>query len=218
MTAIVNKRLGDKNVSLVDKNAVVYASKRAANNRGDAREILKIMSDACSLANDSLSPDQLSDNSTIDSPVVKMPHVLKALKKNAEYSKSEIIESLPGNARIILCVAAALGQVGSGWKIIQLRDLKRYCADATAVCEDFSLSVFESSIEQLVDSGLISYDYSYGFFDGDMYDKSIKLGVHLHDVEIALEDTLLKEGSFYSNLVNYVKSHDIVCSDDDEWL
>jgi len=215
LTEIVNKRLGGNNLSLVDKNAVVYAAKRTANNRGDAREILHVMSEAFSLASQSLTSEQLSTVGPVESPIVKMPHVLKSIKNNGEYSKATIIESLPGNARIILCVASALGQIGSRWKIVKLSELKSYCANATSVCEDFSLSVFDSSIELLMDSGLMCYDYSYDMSDGDHDDRGIKLGVHLHDVEIALEDTLLKEGSFYSNLVNYVKSNDI-CDDDDE--
>jgi len=205
---IIQKRLG-ANISLVDEPAIVFASRRIAKSKGDAREALQLMNDAIIKATESLSSEELSRKGT-QSPVVKIPHVMKAIKETGVPSIVKIIEDLPQNAKVVLCVATTLGQVSSAWKIISLSNLKNYCGHAHGhgSFESWSQDMFNDTIEQLSDAGLIKYEDSDDIYDNSG-DKSIQVGVQLEDVELAVNDSLIKENTFYKGLVEWVREHDI---------
>jgi Cdc6-like AAA superfamily ATPase len=204
---MIKLRLGE-NISLVDEKAITFASRKIAKNKGDAREALQIMSDAISNAVKSIAPESLSKETDDSSCVVKISHVMKAIKGNDKSSLVKTIAELPQNAKIVLCVATALGQVGSRWEILSLSQLKKYCDEAYGndLIKAWSLEHFNNILEQLRDADLIS---SYETEDEFSEDRCIKVGVQLEDVELAIEDTLLKENNFYSMMVEYVRKENI---------
>lgn len=65
---------------------------------------------------------------------------------------------------------------------------------------DFSLSVFSDLLQQLFDAGLLlhpnhntdanPFDVAASFANHNLFSTPISLGVHLYDVESALEETL----------------------------
>lgn len=208
LAEMIKLRLGS-NKSLVDENALIYVSRRIGTNKGDAREALQIMSEAVSIATKSLESERLAEEG-IDAAVVKIPHVMKAFKGTGNNTMVNRIVNLPQNAKIVLCIATTLGQVSSAWSIISTSKLKAYCNEAAGsnIIQGWTQDQFNEVIELLLDADLISredIEEDYDFLG----DKRITVGVQLEDVELALSEILLKEGSFYSRMVEYVRKEDI---------
>ncbi len=205
---MIKLRLGN-NVSLVDTHALKYVSRRIGTNKGDAREALQIMSEAFSIATKSLGSKRLSEEG-VDTAVIKIPHVMAAFKGAGNNTILNRIANLPQNAKIVLCIATTLGQVSSAWKMIGTSKLKAYCNEAAGndIIQGWTQDQFNEVIEHLLDADLISREEIDEDFDF-AGDKLITVGVQLEDVELALNEILLKEGSFYSRMVEYVKKEDI---------
>jgi len=209
LTEMIKLRLGE-HISLVDEKAITFASRKIAKSKGDAREVLQIMGAAITNATNSLGSAKLSEKA-VYSPVVKIAHVMKAIKGlGSNNSMVNIIDNLPKNAKVVLCIATALGQVSSAWKMICTSNLKKFCNEAFGndIIQSWSQDQFHEVIEQLVDADLISYEKSDEVFDF-LGDRCIKVGVQLEDVELAMNDTLLKEDNFYSKMVDFVSKSDI---------
>mmetsp|Transcript_26674 Transcript_26674/g.46337 ORF Transcript_26674/g.46337 Transcript_26674/m.46337 type:complete len:83 (-) Transcript_26674:27-275(-) len=70
--------------------------------------------------------------------------------------------------------------------------------------DELGLGHIMNLVEMLVDSGLLLTPNNGRFNPQDLHAK-LEIGVILDDVEIALEQSLLKERGFYRSLVDYVK-------------
>ena len=125
---------------------------------------------------------------------------------------TDTIKSLPEAAKIVLCVAVVLSTVSPEWKIIKMKDLKKYCAEASrhGLMERLNIDHLFDNVQILSDSGLFlsgdGGDLRYAAYQMDVHEIPLMLGVQLDDVECALERTLLNE-PFYKGMVNYVKKH-----------
>ena len=204
--AILEQRLG-KNV--VDPKALQLISRRVAASTGDARRALEITSNAVGKCADSLTDDKLDMTVEADDkcmPLVKLPHMMRAIREAMPMRHTDVIGSLPQAAKVILCIAVSLSQVWGPTAEISMSTLKNYCIQAThhSIMDELGVGQIMNLCVMLIDSGLLLTGNS-GNFDPHNASSKLKIGVQLDDVEIALEQSLLKEGGFYQGLVNYVK-------------
>ena len=139
-------------------------------------------------------------------PLVKLPHMMRAVREGMPMRHSDIIRGLPQAAKVILCIAVSLSQVWGPTAKISIPTLKYFCAEATrhSVVDDLSYGHVKNLVEMLADSGLLLIP-NISSLDADDDNAKIRLGVQLEDVECALEESLLKEGGFYRGLVDYVR-------------
>ena len=208
MVNIIKRRLGE-NVSIIDESVLRYVSRRIAKTSGDARRLLELMSSAVVKCKENLE-DSLLDKKSDSIPVVKLKHVMKAMRDSGEMHHAQIIASLPQTAKVVLCVAMALSQVSPAWEVIQLSQLKKYCAEATRhnLMEGVSIDALVDIVRNLEDAGLLKIgddDDLFGNFYVDPHQWPLRLGVQLDDVECAIGETLL-QNKFYRNLVTYVRT------------
>ena len=76
--------------------------------------------------------------------------------------------------------------------------------------DDLSIDVFFNLVQQLFDAGLMltgtaePFDVSSAHNFANLYSKPIRLGVHLHDVESAVEETL-GEQDMYRRIMDRAK-------------
>lgn len=207
--AILEQRLG-KNV--VDLKALQLISRRIAASSGDVRRALEITSKAVGNCSSLLSEEKLKmavedgENKECILPLVKLPHMMRAIREGMPTSHIEIIVGLPQAAKVILCIAVSLSQVWGPTAEISISQLKKYCAEAThhIFMDELGVGQISNLVQMLVDSGLLITGNSGHFSPQDVNIK-LKIGVQLDDVEIALEKSLLNEGGFYRRLVDYVK-------------
>mmetsp|Transcript_13683 Transcript_13683/g.15002 ORF Transcript_13683/g.15002 Transcript_13683/m.15002 type:complete len:170 (+) Transcript_13683:3-512(+) len=151
---------------------------------------------------------------TLPCPLVKLPHMMQAVKAtNKRFT--DVIHGLPQMAKVTLCVAVSLAQIGPEWKSMTLGTLKRYCTEASSknlMDDDLNMETFSSIIQQLTDSGLLlmgggGNDAATEISQtshSDLYHTRIQLGVQLQDVESAIEKTLLDQ-EFYRGMTAYVQ-------------
>lgn len=139
-------------------------------------------------------------------PLVKLPHMMRAIREGMPMRHADVICGLPQAAKVILCIAVSLSQVWGPTAEISISILKKYCVEAThhSIMDELGLGHVMSLVEMLIDSGLLVTGNS-GQFNPHDPNAKLKIGVQLDDVEIALEESLLKEGGFYKSLVDYVK-------------
>ena len=213
----MEQRLG---TSIVDRKALELISRKVAASSGDARRALEITSNAVGKSIDQLSEGKLSMNVLPDDeevmPLVKLPHMMRAIREGMPMRHADVIAGLPQAAKVILCIAVSLSQVWGPTAEISISVLKKYCVEAThhAIMDEMSLGHVQNLVEMLIDSGLLLIDNSGGSFNAHDVNAKLKIGVQLDDVEIALEESLLKEGGFYRSLVDYVKRE---CRDQNEY-
>ena len=198
----------------MEEKALEYATKKIAKNNGDARAVIDLFNKALLECKRSLSVEEL-DRMKVDTPVLKVVHVIKALRNIGIGSHVEIIQSLPQKVQTVLCVASALHQVSNGWKDISLSDLKRYCIEATnrgIIDDEMQSESFKGMVEQLEDAGLFCTggvdEFTSRDQDCEFMDKSIRLGVQLEDVECAIEKSLL-QNPIYQNIVGNIRKKGI---------
>jgi cell division control protein 6 len=213
----LEQRLG---TNIVDRKALELISRKVAASSGDARRALEITSNAVGKSIDQLSKGKLSMNVLPDDeevmPLVKLPHMMRAIREGMPMRHADVIAGLPQAAKVILCIAVSLSQVWGPTAEISISVLKKYCVEAThhAIMDEMSLGHVQNLVEMLIDSGLLLIDNSGGSFNAHDVNAKLKIGVQLDDVEIALEESLLKEGGFYQSLVDYVKRE---CRDHNEY-
>jgi Cdc6-like AAA superfamily ATPase len=205
---ILLKRLGG-DVSLVDEKALVFASRKVAKGGGDARELLHVMSGAISEAKAKLTQKQLKEKG-VSEIIIKLPHVMKALTGDKNHSMINIIKGLPQNAKTVLCVAVALGEVGSAWKYVSSTNLQKYCGEAAGhnVFDNWSSDSFRDTVGQLDDCGLIHEVEADQVDFQNAGETRYRIGVQIEDVELAISEILLTN-QFYKTLVEFVKKNDI---------
>jgi len=73
-----------------------------------------------------------------------------------------------------------------------------------AIMDDLGVGHVNTLVQMLIDAGLLVTGNS-GHFNSHDVNAKLKIGVQMDDVEIALEQSLLKSGGFYQSLVDYVK-------------
>jgi len=206
--AILEQRLGKK---VVDRKALQLISRRVAASSGDARRALEITSNAVAKCADLMSPEKLGavvedgDNNCM-LPLVKLPHMMRAIREGMPMKHGDIICGLPQAAKVILCIAVSLSQVWGPTAEISISQLKKYCVEAShhAIMDDLGVGHVNTLVQMLVDAGLLVTGNS-GHFNSHDVNAKLKIGVQMDDVEIALEQSLLKSGGFYQSLVDYVK-------------
>jgi len=203
--AILGQRLGKK---VVDYKALQLISRRVAASSGDARRALEITSNAVSKCNELLSIEKRNMKVEDDElPLVKLPHMMRAIREAMPMRHGEVISGLPKAAKVILCIAVSLSQVWGPTAEVSISQLKKYCTEAShhAIMDELGMGHIMNLVDMLVDSGLLLTGKNSGPFNPNDIHAKLKIGVQLEDVEIALEDSLLTEGSFYQGLVGYVK-------------
>ncbi len=205
--AILEQRLGKH---IVDHKALQLVSRKVAASSGDARRALEITSNAVGKCLDLSNPEELDLNMMYNDqrmPLVKLPHMMRAIREAMPMRHADVISGLPQAAKVILCIAVSLGQVWGPTAEITISTLKKFCVEATnhAVMDELGPGHVMSLVDMLIDSGLLITDNSSHHFNANDANPKLKIGVQLDDVEIALEESLLKEGGFYRSLVDYVK-------------
>lgn len=146
----------------------------------------------------SLSADERKKRK-LDKPIVTMKFMLKASKETMT-KYADTIEGLPNLAKIILCVAVSLNQVEQVSSDMTMGMLKNYVFESLSgdnmFDDDMDIDTFNGLVQQLFDAGLLlsgtaePFDISSQYNFTNLYSMPIRLGVHLHDVESALEETL----------------------------
>ncbi len=169
---------------------------------------MEITSNAVGKCIDQLSEETLESEVANDDecmPLVKLPHMMRAIREGMPMRHADVISGVPQAAKVILCIAVSLGKVWGPGAEISLSVLKKYCVEAThhAVMDELGIGHIMSLVELLIDSGLLITGNN-GYFNPHDVDAKLKIGVQFDDVEIALEQSLLKEG-FYKSLVDYVR-------------
>ncbi|KAL7553128.1 hypothetical protein ACHAWF_016382 [Thalassiosira exigua] len=203
--SILEQRVGKH---VVDHRALQLISRKVASQSGDVRRALEVTSNACAICQEGLSEDQLNAVVKEDDPrlpLVKLPHMMRAIRQGMPVPHTEIIDGLPQAAKVVLCIALSLSQDRGPLAEISISTLKYYCIEATqqGTMMDVEVGSVLGLVEMLVDAGLLVSGSTH-FNPHDM-DAKLKLGVQLDDVEIALGKTLLEEGGFYWRLANYIK-------------
>jgi len=210
MVEIVKKRLG-KQVGLVESVGITYLSKKLAKDNGDARSLLEIMSNAITQCKSSMTDNQLNDVGST-SPVVKLRHVMCALKESGRTPYAQIIANLPQTQKVVLCIAMTLSQVSSAWKTITFAQLRNYCSEASKqkILSELSMDSLIHTVGTLEDAGLLQYGEGDGSFGcrkvDNIYESTVSLGAQLEDVDCALGETLLQQ-DFYKRLCNFLKKN-----------
>lgn len=139
-------------------------------------------------------------------PLVKLPHMMRAIPEAMPMRHNDVIAGLPQAAKVVLCIAVSLCQVWGPTAEISVSILKKYCVEANhhEILDELATGHILDLVEMLMDRRLLVAGNSGQFKPQDVNSK-LMIGVQLDDVEIALEQSLLGEGGFYKSLVDYVK-------------
>ncbi|EJK70792.1 hypothetical protein THAOC_07822 [Thalassiosira oceanica] len=198
--AILQARVGTR---IIDLKALDLISRRVAASDGDVRKALEIVSNGINKCADLLSEEKLSrvigdDDECL--PLVKLPHMMRAIREGMPMRYTDIIRGLPQAAKVVLCIAVSLSKAWGEGAVIGISTLKKYCVEATyhSIMDEFSIGHVQNLIEMLTDAGLLVAASS------GQYAK-FRLGVQMDDVEIALEQSLLSQEGFYRSLYNFVR-------------
>jgi hypothetical protein len=146
-----------------------------------------------------------------------MRHMMQANQENMT-DVADKIDGLPQMAKVVLCVALTLREVSDQWKVMTLGTLQRHCIEAARGGmfgeEDLNQDVILSLVTHLIDAGLlVSYSQEAhepgdaAIRSGNPYHTPVQLGVQLHEVESAMDETLFNQ-SFYCKLRDRVKRED----------
>ncbi|KAL3789673.1 hypothetical protein HJC23_003874 [Cyclotella cryptica] len=206
LLAILHERLG-KNV--VDPKALELVARKIAATSGDARRVLEISSNAIGRCIDGMSEEELrKEVDDKNMPLVKITHMMWAIREGNAVKHADIIRRLPQLAKIVLCIAVAYGHAKGPKAEISMPQLKQFCVEATkyALFEDTDIASIMNLVEMICDAGLLR-TANNSHFDPHDPDEKLKIDVQLDDVECALEESLVngEHGGFYSGLMNYVK-------------
>jgi len=208
LTQITLKRLR-LCANLIDESTVRYLALKVAKMNGDARLMLQIMSLSFTNYKQEMTDSELGQREV--KSVVKLRHVMKALRDLGQVPYEAVIAALPQKAKEVLCVAITLTQVSSLWSVMTLSQLKKYCGEATRheIMDSLNIDSLIDIVRILEDSGLLRIGDGNSKF-GEQYIEPplwpLRLNVQLEDVERALEKSLLQI-PFYKNMVNYVREH-----------
>eukprot|EP00978_Attheya_sp_CCMP212_P001355 scaffold2847_cov56-Attheya_sp.AAC.5 len=105
LTEIIKERVG---TSIIDPQAVKFVAATVERNCGDARKAMEVMSEAVGKCMNSLSDEELAAG-IIQEPIVKMCHVMQAVKES-KLPLNQKITGLPHAAKVVLCVAMEISK------------------------------------------------------------------------------------------------------------
>mmetsp|Transcript_6131 Transcript_6131/g.12636 ORF Transcript_6131/g.12636 Transcript_6131/m.12636 type:complete len:1844 (-) Transcript_6131:84-5615(-) len=205
LMAILQQRVGKK---IIDSKALELISRKIATNSGDARRVLELTYNAVNICLEASSEEELSQQLPDDhAPLVKVSHMMKAVRQAMPGRHEDVIRGLPQAAKVVLCIAVTISQAWGPKAEISVATLKKYCVEASmhAIMDELGISQVMNLVETLSDAGLLIIG-NRGFFDPSESDMKLKLGVQLDDVETALERSLLTE-PFFRRLADYVKKN-----------
>lgn len=212
LESIILKRLGF-NRFLVRPDVIKYASKRIANNSGDARLIIqtfhKAISDVLQTTEESELLKLYPENEVCD--VIKIKQVHEAMNIESSWLEDRI-DCLPTNAQMILAIICTLGETLDNWTEIPIVELKQYCfeAEEAGVFCFLTTQSFWYAMELLQDSALISvHDDLDNFYDDDEEMRFIKIGKERYDISCALKRVTAEHYRFFDRLAQYVKANPI---------
>jgi len=116
-------------------------------------------------------------------PLVKLPHMMRAIREAMPMRHNDVIAGLPQAAKVVLCIAVSLSQVWGPTAELSISTLKKYCIEATyhAIMDELGVGHISFLVEMLIDSGLLVAG------NRDQFDP--------HDVNIKAEPA----GSFHGN-------------------
>ena len=209
LISILEARIGTQ---IIAEPALKMVSRKVAAGSGDARKALDMTAKAVRKCETSLSEEDLQKSTDVSYPIVELPHMMRSIREGLGMKHADAITALPQAAKIVLCVAVALSTVSPAWKVIKMKDLKKYCAEASrhGLMERLNIDHLFDIVQMLSDSGLLlsgdGCDFRYAIYSMDIHEIPLMLGVQLDDVECALEKTLLTE-PFYKSMVEYVKKN-----------
>ena len=209
MVAIIYRRLGTAR-TLVEDVAVKFAAKKVSKVSGDVRQVLDIMKLSFTKCFDGLSPDVV--NKAVDeNHVVKLRHVMAALKDSGALPLANIISHLPQSCKSVLCIAVALQSCIPPRSALTLGLLKKYCAEASShnvvILENTSNDSYVDIAHQLEDAGLFTIGGSDMFFHGmnsDPMQMQLSIQCGMDDVECSMGEALFNQ-PFYKTMFDYVR-------------
>ena len=138
-------------------------------------------------------------------PLVRLPHMMRAIKDGMPTRHADIICGLPQAAKVVLCICVSLSKVWGAGAVLGISTLKKYVVEAThhSMLDEVAIGHVQNLVEMLTDAGLLIAASSGQY--SQCYSPRVKLGVQLDDVEIALEQSLLSEEGFYRSLYQFVE-------------
>lgn len=206
LVTLVVDRIGK---SIVDVKALEYASKKVANSRGDAREMLELVTKAADecLKNSNFSTE-VKDGKK---PAVTIRHMMKAIKSTIpEYAGR--VESLPELAKMVLCVAVTISKSVPSIAFT-FYYLRKYCSEVCKQLLNTSIDIetFTTISQNLVDQGLLKFgdqeacDVNCRGSDG-LLGQPVHLGLQLQEVESAISH-LVEENAIYAKMAQHVEKN-----------
>lgn len=207
---IVVDRVGK---SIIHEKAIEFAASKVAAGQGDARLMLEFTRSAVRVCLETMAPAQLSLN-VMNGPIVTIQHMMKAIKATRCDDYCDIIEALPHNHKIVLCVAVTLSQVSPSWCEIPVSKLHRWTKTVLGHMDtedDFTVEIFKDCVSALFDQGLLKSDDETNINTApwtSAVNMTIRLGCQLQDVESALEETL-GDNKFYSLVLRRASELDL---------
>ena len=201
---IVEQRVGTRTF---DDASLQLAGRKIATASGDARAMLNLVSNAIRKHQEVFNTENEYNQicpSTMK-PLIKLKHMMKAIRETVGKKQTNYIESLPQAAKFVLCLAVTIGNVLGSDCVMSMAKLKRYCSAATrnGMLDSLSLEHFIEVIDLLIDSGLLLVGGEDRFVD-QSGERLLRLGVQYDDVECALETTLLQQ-EFFLSMVKHLK-------------
>lgn len=188
MIAIMEHRIEP---NIVEPNALKFIAGKIANNSGDVRQALEMLTTSIKLAHERLSSQPQDDvSSNPSSYIVKMKDVVRV---NPEYKKcSEIIASLPATAVVIVSVAVELlkkEQSSASTVALKRRDL-RSAALAALHRKNPNEIIDEGDVDTLLgrldDSGIMSISEQ----PNNHPEEEFTCNYHPQELEMALDEAL----------------------------
>lgn len=215
LISIITERVGPH---FFQPSALEMIARKVSATWGDCRRTLDLAQQCLAKACDTLSIGELDEpyvtgnpDKTKNTVVVKMPHVLGAIKESSMTTDHcAAIATLPQLAQMVLCVAVAVasGETnGRGGATIMQGELQNICKEATreGFLDKIDSSMFTDLLLTLSDAGLLDINKNdRNFHDTESRKRLLTLKCAMDDVEEAIERTL---GSlpFFASLMQRMK-------------
>ena len=183
---------------MFDKNAATFLAKRVAGASGDARSFLELAGRAVETTMSALNEDQL--DAPLTEPVVKINHAHNAAMQSKTKFK-DIIMSLTAYQQQALIAAVHLSKTRV--EAVSVKFVWQRCLEACGQNQEhppYSETDFAGMLQTLFDKGLLII--TNGAAKQKMKKANItrtsklKFGQQLDDVELAIEQTLLKNPTY----------------------
>lgn len=194
---IVQHKLPQPNI--IQEAGLEFACRKVGATSGDVRQLMELLSDAINNCKRSL---EMEKSSRPTFPLVKIGHIMQAVKSTVGSKYGDRIAALPEGAKIVLCVAVTLGKALGPNSRVTMPELRKYCIIGfrSGLFEHMSVDDFLTCLDMLLDNGLLLLDGEHHL---DRYSQSYGIGVQLEDVEVALGELISKK-EIYGNIAREV--------------